>query len=85
MPVIPVIVPGEWYFVGTCPNCQRMLPLGPAPAPGQHPIVRSWPAEAECDRCGTHTDFQPEQIQRLQAHSSAAGQPSVSFRPESET
>ena len=69
MPIFPVqVTVGEYYFVVTCPNCSTQYAIGPAPLPSVLPVVRAWPDSIDCPApCDTHTDYQPEQIQRCLA------------------
>jgi hypothetical protein len=81
MSFLPVVIAGEWYFVGVCSGCGKQRALGPAPRPEEHPLVRAWPHVLTCD-CGATTDLEPAQIDRLQAEG-AQGQtlgPNVVFR-----
>lgn len=66
MPILPEIVPGNWYFVVTCPHCGKQDAISPAPSPSQSAYVKHHGFEAPCD-CGKRTPHKGEQIQRLQA------------------
>ena len=77
MSVLPEIKLGNWYFVVTCPACERQEAIGPAPS--QQPGVHPWAAEIQCG-CGTKTLHQPNEIRRLQAYEISGSPPSVAFR-----
>ena len=83
MAIMPVVVNYDWYFVVTCPACGEMSPIGPAPSPDQHPMVRSWPDDVDCP-CGVRTHYEPDQIQRRQARPTAGFSPFPSFHPGSD-
>jgi hypothetical protein len=83
MPYLPEVKEGNWYFVVICPDCGRQQAIGPAPSPQQTLWVRPFPDTIPCD-CGALTPYQPDEIQRLQATSSAASGPNGAFRPDRE-
>jgi hypothetical protein len=86
MSFLPVVIPGDWYFVALCPNCKKQRAIGPAPPPDAHAHVKSWPHILTCD-CGKQSPIPAEKIQRLQAAQvpGPTPGPSVVFRLPSGT
>jgi hypothetical protein len=78
MAILPVVVPGDWYFMVTCPACQRQSPIGLAPSPQRAPIVTPWAEKVDCP-CGDSREYRPEEIRRLVARNIERAEPSAAF------
>ena len=60
---------GHWYLVVECKTCHRNIAIGTAPPPDEVPeyhFAAQGPLSVQCD-CGTLVQFQPSDIQRVQA------------------
>ena len=55
-------LPGEWYFVVTCPNCKTRQALFKDPSKGKARVRQTY--THRCDTCGVLVSHEPEDIER---------------------
>lgn len=81
MPVLPELTLGSWYFVVTCPSCQKQDAVGPAPSPEQISDAAHWEHEHRCD-CGATALHKTENIRRARVLRIFEFSPSVVFQSQ---
>ena len=79
MPSSTEIKLGAWYFIATCPACERQHVVGKAPSPRQQRYAQTFAFSAHC-ACGKKNDFPREQILRMRAQAKTKAGSSVVFR-----